>query len=100
VAAAGLSPSHRLASVTHAARVCHRARAPQAALIEGFGNKVPKVVVGAVDALLQAVRAFGARALPAQVILKALPPMFESKDAKARELTKLIVVSFSGRRSS
>lgn len=38
-------------------------------------------------------RAFGAKALPAQAILKALPPLFESKDAKARELAKLIVVS-------
>ena len=47
--------------------------------------------------LLQAVRAFGAKALPAQAVLKALPPMFESKDAKARELTKLIVVR-AGRR--
>lgn len=37
-------------------------------------------------------RAFGARALPSQAILKALPPIFDSKDAKARELAKLIVV--------
>jgi hypothetical protein len=65
---------------------------PQAALLEGLSNKVPKVVAGSLDALLQVVKAFGARALPAPVILKALPPMFESKDAKARELTKLIVV--------
>lgn len=31
--------------------------------------------------------------MPAQQILKSLGPMFESKDAKAREITKNIVVS-------
>lgn len=86
----------RAASALHGARLQLLTTSPdgpaQGALIEGFGNKVPKVVVGSVDTLLQVVRAFGARALPAQVILKALPPIFESKDAKARELAKLIVV--------
>ena len=67
----------------------------QPALIEGLGNKVPKVVVGSADALLQAVRAFGARALPAPPVLKALPPLFESKDAKARELAKQIVAELA-----
>lgn len=38
-------------------------------------------------------RAFGGRALPAQAILKALPPLFDSKDAKARERVKEITVS-------
>lgn len=137
----------------------------QACLIEGFKNKVPKVVIGSLDALLQAVRygggggsgcssdgtaaavqaranrgtahprqpwgwkmacrtcrraatratpraasphppphvpcrAFGARALPAQAVLKALPPIFDSKDAKARELAKLIVVSWPAGRGA
>lgn len=35
---------------------------------------------------------FGGRVVPGQALLKALPPLFESKDAKARERVKEIVV--------
>ncbi len=37
-------------------------------------------------------RAFGAKVVPANTVLKALPPLFESKDAKARDKVKEIVV--------
>ncbi|WIA40847.1 hypothetical protein OEZ86_004518 [Tetradesmus obliquus] len=65
------------------------------ALVEGYSHKVPKVVVGALDATLFLVRSFGGRAMPAQQILKGMAGMFESKDAKARALVKEIVAELA-----
>ncbi|KAF6262791.1 armadillo-type protein [Scenedesmus sp. NREL 46B-D3] len=65
------------------------------ALVAGYSHKVPKVVVGALDATLTLVRSFGGRAMPAQQILKAMAGMFESKDAKARAIVKGIVAELA-----
>lgn len=56
---------------------------PQEALIAGCSHKVPKVAAACVDALAAAFGAFGPKVLAPQPILKALPPLFDSKDAKA-----------------
>eukprot|EP00775_Hariotina_reticulata_P007310 gene7310-7523_t len=75
--------------------VAEQSEKATAALIEGYGNKVPKVVVGALDATLQLVRDFGGQAMPAQQVIKAMAALFECKDDKARTRAKDIVIELA-----
>jgi hypothetical protein len=54
---------------------------------------------GVISLLIVAVliyRGYGAKVMPAQVILKAMAPLLETKDANARGKVKEIVVSRPG----
>ncbi|CAD7700615.1 unnamed protein product [Ostreobium quekettii] len=64
-------------------------------VVNCFSHKTPKVVVAALDMVHQAVSTFGTKVVPPQPILKALPPLFESRDAKAREKVKALVAELS-----
>ncbi|PNH12606.1 Protein MOR1 [Tetrabaena socialis] len=64
-------------------------------LIVGLTNKNPKVVVAALELLYHTINHFGHRVVTPNPILKALPALFESKDGKAREKVKEIVVEMS-----
>ncbi|GIL58886.1 hypothetical protein Vafri_13702 [Volvox africanus] len=62
------------------------------ALVSGLSNKNPKVVVAALELMYHGLNLFGHRVVPPQPIMKALPSLFDSKDGKAREKVKDIVV--------
>eukprot|EP00798_Chlamydomonas_sp_ICE-L_P001437 gene1437-32811_t len=65
------------------------------ALVEGFVHKIPKVVVACLEAVLQLFSLFGAKVITPQPVLKALPKLFETKDGKARDKVKDLVVEMS-----
>jgi hypothetical protein len=67
----------------------------QTELLKGLGNKVPKVVLAAVDTLLAMVTSFGVPTVPPKPILKALPAAFAHKDATVRERAKELTVELS-----
>ncbi|KAG1675584.1 hypothetical protein FOA52_014172 [Chlamydomonas sp. UWO 241] len=71
------------------------AKVLEAIFTVGMKHKVPKVATASLEILHQAVAAFGTRPLDAKVILKALPQLFDSKDGKAREKVKDILVELS-----
>jgi cytoskeleton-associated protein 5 len=62
------------------------------ALISGFAHKVPKAVAAAVNMALSVYTEFGAKAVKPQPMLKALPGLFDSKDAKTRDAAKNLTV--------
>ncbi|KAG2440105.1 hypothetical protein HXX76_004219 [Chlamydomonas incerta] len=65
------------------------------ALVVGLSNKNPKVVVAALEMIYNTVNLFGHRVVTPKPIIVALPALFESKDGKAREKVKEIVVELS-----
>ncbi|KXZ46795.1 TOG1 protein [Gonium pectorale] len=65
------------------------------AMLVGLSNKNPKVVVVTLELLYNAIHMFGHRVVAPQPIIKALPALFESKDGKAREKVKEIVVELA-----
>ncbi|GLC42611.1 hypothetical protein PLESTB_001118900 [Pleodorina starrii] len=65
------------------------------ALVSGLTNKNPKVVVAALEFLYHALNFFGHRVVAPQPIIKALPALFESKDGKARDKVKELVVELA-----
>ncbi|KAL4424717.1 hypothetical protein ABPG77_000060 [Micractinium sp. CCAP 211/92] len=58
------------------------------AVLKAFGDKVPKVVLAAVDIVLQAVSSFGAKAVDPKPIMKALPSLFAHTQAGVRDKAK------------
>lgn len=58
------------------------------AVLKAFGDKVPKVVLAAVDIVLQAVSSFGAKAVDPKPIMKALPSLFGHTQAGVRDKAK------------
>eukprot|EP00198_Chlamydomonas_reinhardtii_P006227 XP_001695563.1 microtubule associated protein [Chlamydomonas reinhardtii] len=65
------------------------------ALVVGLSNKNPKVVVAALEMIYNTINLFGHRVVTPKPIMVALPALFESKDGKAREKVKEIVVELS-----
>ncbi|KAL4854812.1 hypothetical protein ACK3TF_004509 [Chlorella vulgaris] len=65
------------------------------AVLKAFTDKVPKVVMAAVDIILQAVSAFGAKALDAKAIMKALPALFAHTQAGVRDRVKEVSVELA-----
>lgn len=61
------------------------------AVLKAFGDKVPKVVLAAVDIILQAVSLFG-RAVDPKPLMKALPALFSHTQAGVRDKVKEISV--------
>ncbi|GAX77872.1 hypothetical protein CEUSTIGMA_g5314.t1 [Chlamydomonas eustigma] len=61
----------------------------------GLSHKIPKVVITVLDIIALAYSLFGTKTIPPQPILKALPALFDSKDGKAREKVKDLVVELS-----
>ncbi|KAJ9516595.1 hypothetical protein QJQ45_015220 [Haematococcus lacustris] len=89
-------------------------------LLAGLKNKVPKIVVASIDVLVQAIRyelcltphqlpapvpshatlhalcsLFGVKVIIPQPVIKATPAVADSKDGKAREKAKELVVELS-----
>lgn len=62
---------------------------------KGFVHKVPKVALASVDVVYQCVSQFGTKVMSPQPILKALPPLFDSKDAKIRAKVKELVAELA-----
>lgn len=60
--------------------------------IKTFNDKVPKVALTAIEIVFQIVACFGVKVVKPQPVLKALSPLFDSKDAKIREFAKQLVV--------
>lgn len=67
----------------------------EAFISKGFIHKVPKVLLACVDIVFQAVSLFGTKVMLPQPILKALPPLFDSKDAKIRSKVKELVAELA-----
>ncbi|GLC53523.1 hypothetical protein PLESTB_000758900 [Pleodorina starrii] len=65
------------------------------ALVSGLTSKNPKVVVAALDFLHQALASFGHRVVTPQLIIEALPALFESKDGMTRDNAKGLVVELA-----
>lgn len=59
---------------------------------DGFGHKVPKAVAAAANLALDIYTEFGARAVKPELALKAMPKLFESKDATSRDAAKRLTV--------
>jgi len=64
-------------------------------IAKGFIHKVPKVALSCVDVVYQCVNQFGTKVMMPQPILKALPPLFDSKDAKIRAKVKELVAELA-----
>jgi len=64
-------------------------------LAKGITHKVPKVSLICVDILYQCVNQFGTKVVPPQPILKSLPPLFDTKDAKIRDKVKELVAELA-----
>ncbi|KAL6753732.1 armadillo-type protein [Haematococcus lacustris] len=64
-------------------------------LLAGLKNKVPKIVVASIDVLVQAISLFGVKVIIPQPVIKATPAVADSKDGKAREKAKELVVELS-----
>eukprot|EP00201_Polytomella_parva_P018754 CAMPEP_0175065696 /NCGR_PEP_ID=MMETSP0052_2-20121109/16081_1 /TAXON_ID=51329 ORGANISM="Polytomella parva, Strain SAG 63-3" /NCGR_SAMPLE_ID=MMETSP0052_2 /ASSEMBLY_ACC=CAM_ASM_000194 /LENGTH=235 /DNA_ID=CAMNT_0016332285 /DNA_START=21 /DNA_END=724 /DNA_ORIENTATION=- len=64
-------------------------------LIIGFDNKVPKVVVAALDGVFYCIRLFGVKVVDFKILLRSFPKLFESKDNKARDKAKEVIVELS-----
>ncbi|PRW20522.1 microtubule associated isoform A [Chlorella sorokiniana] len=62
------------------------------AVLKAFGDKVPKVVLAAVDIVAQAVSSFGAKAVDPKPIMKALPSLFGHTQAGVRDKAKEVSV--------
>lgn len=62
------------------------------AVLKAFGDKVPKVVLAAVDIIAQAVSSFGAKTLDPKPIMKALPTLFSHTQAGVRDKAKEVSV--------
>ena len=67
----------------------------EAFISKGFVHKVPKVALACVDIVFQCVNQFGTKVMTPQPILKALPPLFDSKDAKIRAKVKELVAELA-----
>ncbi|EFJ44246.1 microtubule organizing protein mora [Volvox carteri f. nagariensis] len=65
------------------------------ALVSGLGNKNPKVVVASLEFLYHGLNLFGHRVVAPQPMIKALPALFESKDGKARDKVKDLVMELA-----
>ncbi|KAL0039701.1 hypothetical protein WJX77_005628 [Trebouxia sp. C0004] len=61
------------------------------AVIKVFTDKVPKVVVAAVDVVTSALSLFGVTVVSPQPLLKALPKLFEAKQEPVRDGAKNLV---------
>ncbi|KAG1659479.1 hypothetical protein FOA52_005506 [Chlamydomonas sp. UWO 241] len=61
----------------------------------GLTSKVPKIVIAALEALAHVYAAFGTKVLDPKPLFKALPALFETKDGKAREKVKDLLVELS-----
>ncbi|KAL0028272.1 hypothetical protein WJX79_006476 [Trebouxia sp. C0005] len=61
------------------------------AVIKVFTDKVPKVVVAAVDVVTSALSLFGVKVVSPQPLLKALPKLFEAKQEPVRDGAKNLV---------
>ncbi|KAL3133794.1 hypothetical protein ABBQ32_008271 [Trebouxia sp. C0010 RCD-2024] len=57
-------------------------------VIKAFADKVPKVVVAAVDVVTTALSLFGVKVVSPQPLLKALPKLFEAKQEPVRDGAK------------
>lgn len=67
----------------------------EAFITKGFDHKVPKVALICVDIVYQCICLFGTKVMTPQPILKALPPLFDSKDAKIRAKVKEMVAELA-----
>lgn len=63
-----------------------------AALLEGTTNRKPKVPPACLNALLEALKAFGPRVIPVQAVKASLPKLLESTANGVRPLAMSIVV--------
>ncbi|CAH1786978.1 unnamed protein product [Owenia fusiformis] len=61
-------------------------------LIKGLENKNPKVVVGCIITLREALSGFGNKIITAKPIVKLLPKLLEDRDKNVREETKKLTV--------
>eukprot|EP00118_Oscarella_pearsei_P028343 m.1928 g.1928 ORF g.1928 m.1928 type:complete len:2015 (+) comp8067_c0_seq1:84-6128(+) len=61
-------------------------------LITGLRNKQPKIVIGCLETLTQAVQEFGVKVVKVKPVLKLLGGLFEHSDKGVREQTKLLVI--------
>eukprot|EP00210_Caulerpa_lentillifera_P009280 g8845.t1 len=67
----------------------------EAFISKGFVHKVPKVLLACVDIVYQSVNLFGTKVMTPQPILKSLPALFDSKDAKIRAKVKELVAELA-----
>ncbi|XP_062581374.1 cytoskeleton-associated protein 5-A-like [Saccostrea cucullata] len=64
----------------------------QECLIEGLGNKQPKIVVVTIQTLRMALRDFGNKIMPIKPLVPKLPKLLEDRDKNVREEAKLLII--------
>ena len=94
--------SGRPGTVTRSAEVClllveneQGDKVAEMFMSKGFDHKVPKVALACVDIVFKCVEQFGTKVMTPQPILKSLPPLFDSKDAKIRAKVKELVAELA-----
>jgi cytoskeleton-associated protein 5 len=63
-----------------------------AALIEGAGNKVPKVAAASIAVITEGLKTFGVRAFPVKPVLKVFLPWFENTNKLIRDEAQNLTV--------
>lgn len=66
--------------------------AVQECLMAGLENKNPKVVVGCIQCLREALRGFGTKVVQVKPLLKFLPKLLDDRDKTVRDETKQLVI--------